>query len=133
MIRRRPCSRGGREAAAGHARAGGKRPPPSGRLVAPALEEVVGPNEVDFVAGDDTFAFGSSAGGAAVALPQASDGAVDWSRPDAPSFEEVVGPNEANFVVGDDNFAFGSGAWGAAVALAQAFDGAPFSPLTHGI
>ncbi|KAI5005386.1 hypothetical protein ZWY2020_032629 [Hordeum vulgare] len=45
MIRRQPCSRGGREAAVGHARAGGKRPPPSGRPVAPAVEEVVGPNK----------------------------------------------------------------------------------------
>ncbi|XP_044974244.1 uncharacterized protein LOC123442287 [Hordeum vulgare subsp. vulgare] len=131
MIRRRPCSRGGWEAVAGHARTGGKRLPPSGRPVAPAVEEVVGTNEVNFVVGDDTFAFGSGAGGAAVALPQASDGAVDWSRPDAPAVEEVVGPNEVNFVVGDDTFAFGSGAWGAAVALAQASDGPPslLSPM----
>nr|BAJ94707.1 predicted protein [Hordeum vulgare subsp. vulgare] len=120
MIHRWPCSREGREAAAGHARAGGERSPPSGRPVAPAVEEVVGPNEVDFVVSDDTFAFGSSTGGAAVALPQASDGVVDWSRPNAPTVEEAVGPNEIDFVAGDDTFAFGSGAGGAAVALAQA-------------
>ncbi|XP_044981791.1 uncharacterized protein LOC123448835 [Hordeum vulgare subsp. vulgare] len=76
---------------------------------APSMEEVVGPNEVDFVAGDDTFAFGSGAGGAAVALARASDGAVDWSRPDAPTVKEVVGPNGFDFVAHDGNLAFGSG------------------------
>uniref|UniRef100_A0A453NBT2 Uncharacterized protein n=2 Tax=Aegilops tauschii subsp. strangulata TaxID=200361 RepID=A0A453NBT2_AEGTS len=49
------------------------------------------------------------AGGAAVALARASDGAVDWSRPDAPVVEEVVGLDGVEFVAGDDTLGFGSG------------------------
>ncbi|KAM3409280.1 hypothetical protein ACQJBY_001943 [Aegilops geniculata] len=47
--------------------------------------------------------------GPAVALAWASDGAVDWSRPDAPAVEEVVGPDGVDFVTGDGDLAFGSG------------------------
>ncbi|XP_037410384.1 uncharacterized protein LOC119273261 [Triticum dicoccoides] len=48
-------------------------------------------------------------GGAAVALARASDGAVNWSRPDAPAVEEVVWPDGVDFVAGDGALAFGTG------------------------
>uniref|UniRef100_A0A8R7TXC1 Uncharacterized protein n=2 Tax=Triticum urartu TaxID=4572 RepID=A0A8R7TXC1_TRIUA len=47
--------------------------------------------------------------GPVVALARASDGAIDWSLPDAPVVEEVVGPNGVDFVTGDGDLAFGSG------------------------
>ncbi|XP_044318330.1 uncharacterized protein [Triticum aestivum] len=65
------------------------------------------------------YEFRARAGGATVALAWASDGAVDWSRPDAPVVEEVVGLDGVEFVAGDDTLRFGFGVEGPESLIAE--------------